>query len=120
MLCSLLTRVISFIYYFVAGGFLGSDISFSLAVRPLRPERAGDSDCCLSSIIRSVTWRRLSTQKGNGNCGCHIAGFLLGLSQSGKPRTSVVGPYQIQIAVDRTGRFHGLVASASDHSRMPR
>src|SRR2546430_16891601 len=54
--------------------------------------------------------------KGNGNCGCHIAGFLLGLSQSGKPRTSVVGPYQIQTAVDRTGRFHGLGASAREQS----
>src|SRR6266496_4182296 len=117
MLCSLLTCVVSFPYYFVAGVFLGSDISFILAARPLRPRtRSADSDCCLSSIIRSVTWRRLSTQKGNGNYGCHIAGFLLGLSQSGKPRTSVVGPYQIQTAVDRARRFHGLVASAREQS----
>src|SRR5437773_7637773 len=116
MLCSLLTRVVSFIYYFVTGVFLGSDITSIPAARRLRPERAADSDCCLSSIIRSVTWRRLSTRKRNGNCGCHIAGFLLGLSQSGKPRTSVVGPYQIQTAVDRTGRFHGLVASACEQS----
>src|SRR5438067_7371191 len=71
-----------------------------------------DSDCCLSSILRGVAWRHLSKQKGTGNYGCHIAGFLLGLSQSGKPRASVVGLNQIQTAVDRTGRFHGPMASA--------
>src|SRR6059058_6204143 len=38
--------------------------------------------------------------------------LLLGLSQSGKPRASVVGLNQIQTAVDRTGRFHGPMASA--------
>src|SRR2546426_10237529 len=41
--------------------------SFILAARRLRSERSGDSDCCLSSIIRSVAWRRLSKQKGTGN-----------------------------------------------------
>src|SRR2546430_10250798 len=75
MLCSLLTRVVSFIYYFVAGGFLGSDISFIPAARRLWPERAGDSDCCLSSIIRSVTWRRLSTRKGTGTVGAILQAF---------------------------------------------
>src|SRR3989442_10280701 len=86
--------------------------SFILAARRLRSERSGDSDCCLSSIIRSVAWRRLSKQKGTGNYGCHIAGFLLGLSQSGKPRASVVDLNQIQTAVDHACRFHGPVASA--------
>src|SRR5438046_5350303 len=62
---------------------------------PTSARTCRDSDCCFSSLIRSVTWRRLSTQKGNGNGGCSIAAYYLGLSQSGKPRTSVVGPYQI-------------------------
>src|SRR6266513_6005815 len=69
------------------------------------------SDCFLSIIVRRVAWRRFSKRKANGNYGCHIAGFLLGLSQSGKPRTSVVGLYQIQTVVDCAGRLHSLVAS---------
>jgi len=75
---------------------------FGLSCRP---------DCCLLVNVRRVTWRRFLAQKRTGHHGCHIASVLLGLSQSRKLRTSMVGPYQIQTASDRAGGFHGLVAS---------
>jgi quinol monooxygenase YgiN len=48
------------------------------------PKRSHDSDCCLSVVIRDVVWRCLQSRTENGNYGCHIAGFLLGLGWVGR------------------------------------
>jgi hypothetical protein len=74
------------------------------------------SDCSLLVIAWYVARPGFNTPETNSNYGRHVASVLLGLSQIGKSRASVVALYQIEAAVNRAGRFHRALASARKQS----